>query len=261
MLWLARQLDGEPSDGPSEREAQAAAPAVGNGHQVPSAPPVPREDAPPLPPQEKPAGRVDGRVPLTLPGPRSPGRPGSGGGTPVLAPAPPMLPHPLALQRALRPLKRKVPSPHARVLDERATADRIARLGAHPDVWLPVLRPAPDRWLRLNLVHDTGPTMPVWRPLVSELHTALAQSGIFRTVTLHPATPDGRARHVPDPADGRTVTLVVSDCMGPQWRPGEAGDRWYRTLPTGRTACPWPWCSPCPSTCGPRPRCPPSRAC
>ncbi|MBX9366968.1 SAV_2336 N-terminal domain-related protein, partial [Streptomyces sp. WAC04114] len=153
-----------------------------------------------------------------------------GGGSALLAPAPPMLPHPLALQRALRPLQRKVPSPHARLLDERATADRIARLGAHPAVWLPVLRPAPDRWLRLNLVHDTGPTMPVWRPLVSELHAALAQSGIFRAVTLHPATPDGRARQVPVLADGRTATLVVSDCMGPQWRPGEAGERWYRTL-------------------------------
>ncbi|WP_277349597.1 SAV_2336 N-terminal domain-related protein, partial [Streptomyces sp. S3(2020)] len=141
-----------------------------------------------------------------------------------------MLPHPLALQRAVRPLKRHVPSPRARVLDERATADRIARLGAHPDVWLPVLRPAPDRWLRLNLVYDTGPTMPIWRPLVRELHGTLAQSGVFRTVTLHRATPDGHAHHVPALADGRTVTLVVSDCMGPQWRPGPAGDRWYRTL-------------------------------
>ncbi|CAM5711176.1 hypothetical protein SVIOM74S_08331 [Streptomyces violarus] len=173
-----------------------------------------------------------------------------------------MLPHPLTLQRALRPLKRRVPSPHAWVLDERATADRIARLGAHPDVWFPVLRPAPDRWLRLNLVHDTGPTMPVWRPLVSELHTALAQSGIFRAVTLHPATPDGRARHVPVLDDGRTVTLVISDYMGPRWqfraRRATAG-----TAPcaTGRTASPSPWCSPSRSTCGPRPRCPPSRAC
>ncbi|WP_281258561.1 SAV_2336 N-terminal domain-related protein, partial [Streptomyces phaeoluteigriseus] len=136
----------------------------------------------------------------------------------------------LALQRALRPLKRTVPAARARLLDERATADRIARLGAHPDVWLPVLRPARERWLRLALVHDTGPTMPVWRPLVRELHTVLAQSGIFRTVTLHPAGPDGRAGHVPDPADGRTLTLVVSDCMGPQWRPGPAGARWYATL-------------------------------
>ncbi|MFF1444543.1 SAV_2336 N-terminal domain-related protein [Streptomyces sp. NPDC058295] len=186
-------------------------------------------------PKSAPGDPTD-RVSLHLPTPVPAGDSGdgSGGGSagsrPVLAPAPAMLPHPLALQRALRPLKRTVPSARARLLDERATADRIARLGAHPDVWLPVLRPARDRWLRLHLVHDTGPTMPVWRPLIRELHTALAQSGVFRTVTPHPATPDGEARQVTHPADGRTVTLIVSDCMGPQWRPGPAGERWYRTL-------------------------------
>ncbi|MGW5614143.1 SAV_2336 N-terminal domain-related protein [Streptomyces sp. NPDC003877] len=237
LVWLADRLDAGRQDAAPEGTARSEAPAAtAGGVTAPApAPPAPADDTPPegaplLPPRQRPAGRVAERVPLTLPAPRSPDGPRGGGGTPLLAPAPPMLPHPLALQRALRPLKRTVPSPYARVLDERATADRIARLGAHPDVWFPVLRPAPDRWLRLNLVHDTGPTMPVWRPLVSELHTALAQSGIFRTVTLHPATPDGRARRVPDADDGRTVTLVVSDCMGPQWRPGEAGERWYRTL-------------------------------
>ncbi|MFH9707288.1 SAV_2336 N-terminal domain-related protein [Streptomyces luteogriseus] len=244
LLWLAGQLE-HPAGGSLVGEPPAGQPGTGR----PSAPETPAtaadppgpaeqaEQAPPAPapahPTEPPARAASGRVPLRLPAPRTPDGPHhhpGGAGSPLLAPAPPMLPHPLALQRALRPLQRKVPSPHARLLDERATADRIARLGAHPDAWLPVLRPAPDRWLRLNLVHDTGPTMPVWRPLVSELHAALAQSGIFRTVTLHPATPDGRARQVPVLDDGRTATLVVSDCMGPQWRPGEAGERWYRTL-------------------------------
>ncbi|MFJ8712240.1 SAV_2336 N-terminal domain-related protein [Streptomyces violaceus] len=232
LLWLAGRLEAdEPAAreprtvGPATPEETAEAPAPG------ATPPTPVPPRSSEPPSTAPAPTPD-RVPLRLPAPRSPGHAEgeAAGGSPLLAPAPPMLPHPLALQRALRPLQRKVPSPQLRVLDERATADRIARLGAHPDVWLPVLRPAPERWLRLNLVHDTGPTMPVWRPLVSELHTALAQSGIFRTVTLHPATPDGRARQVPVLDDGRTVTLVVSDCMGPQWRPGEAGERWYRTL-------------------------------
>ncbi|KJK41459.1 serine/threonine protein kinase [Streptomyces variegatus] len=228
LLWLAVRLE-QPGEEP-ETSRPIAPGALPTGEDPPGA----EERAPAPPPTaEPPARAAPDRVPLRLPAPRSPDRPHhhpGDGGSPLLAPAPPMLPHPLALQRALRPLQRKVPSPHLRLLDERATADRIARLGARPDVWLPVLRPAPDRWLRLNLVHDTGPTMPVWHPLVSELHTVLAQSGIFRTVTLHPATPDGRARQVPVLDDGRTVTLVVSDCMGPQWRPGEAGDRWYRTL-------------------------------
>lgn len=246
VLWLARLSgDGE------ERAAKAAqVPDDRSGNSqdaMPAAPPAPvpspaERPAAPAPPAS-PVPPAEARVPLRLPAPAPPAdragpEPGPAGNSPVLAPAPPMLPHPLALQRTLRPLKRTVPSARARLLDERATAERIARLGAHPDVWLPVLRPARDRWLRLNLVHDTGPTMPVWRPLVRELHTVLAQSGVFRTVTLHPATPDGEARQVPGPADGRTVTLIVSDCMGPQWRPGPAGERWYRTLRRWATRMP-----------------------
>ncbi|WP_269086362.1 SAV_2336 N-terminal domain-related protein, partial [Streptomyces luteocolor] len=150
----------------------------------------------------------------------------------VRVPVPPMVRHPLALQRALRPLKRRVPSPNGQVLDEEATAHRIARLNARPDGWLPVMRPAKERWLRLCLVYDTGTTMPMWRPLVHELHTTFAQSGVFRTVELHRARPDGTvpAQAAAASADGRTVTLLISDCMGPQWREGATGDRWYRTL-------------------------------
>ncbi|MGW5771609.1 SAV_2336 N-terminal domain-related protein [Streptomyces longwoodensis] len=229
VLWLASQSEAAEVAGPTPpgppRQAAEPVPHAPDG-QVPGPPSPAVRQVPP-----------DPRVPLHLPAPdvrpdprASPGTRPPAGGPSLLAPAPPMLHRPLALQRALRPLKRRVPEPRTRVLDERATADRIARLGAHPDVWLPVLRPAHDRWLRLNLVHDTGPTMPLWRPLVRELHAVLAQSGVFRTVTLHPVGPDGRARHVPVPADGRTVTLVLSDCMGPQWRPGAAGARWYATL-------------------------------
>ncbi|WP_037672148.1 SAV_2336 N-terminal domain-related protein [Streptomyces griseus] len=238
VLWLAQQVgpeevsgeDGSAAssgDDDSTGDGTAEVASLDDGVSGSDDAPVDVETPRPEPPDTAP--HPDGRVPLHLPVPGQRSE-GNGGGPSLLAPAPPMLPHPLALQRALRPLKRKVPAPRARVLDEKATADRIARLGAHPDVWLPVLRPAPDRWLRLNLVHDTGPTMPVWRPLVRELHTVLAQSGIFRTVTLHPAGPDGRARHVPASDDGRTVTLLVSDCMGPQWRPGPAGELWYATL-------------------------------
>ncbi|MDT7844546.1 SAV_2336 N-terminal domain-related protein [Streptomyces justiciae] len=223
LLWLARELEG----GADHEDADRTITATPARETAPKAETAAHPEPPaPLPePPAHPPGTEDNRVPLRLPPPRS--APAS---RPLLAPAPPMLHHPLALQRALRPLKRRVPAPRRKILDEAATADRIARLGAHPDVWLPVLRPAPDRWLHLNLVYDAGPTMPIWRPLVRELHAVLAQSGVFRTVTLHRATPDGRAHGVPVAADGRTVTLVVSDGMGPQWRPGPAGDRWYRTL-------------------------------
>ncbi|MEU6764739.1 SAV_2336 N-terminal domain-related protein [Streptomyces sp. NPDC046853] len=235
LLWLAGQAGGGASAG---QEEAAEAPPLPTSSPVRPTPPVPGPVAPAPPPPR------DDRVPLRLPGrpdasaphasaeapPTAPGP--TPGHTPVRVPVPPMVTHPLTLQRALRPLKRRVPSPVGQVIDEEATAHRIARLGGHPQGWLPVLRPADERWLRLCLVYDAGPTMPIWRPLVHELHTALAQSGIFRTVELHRAQPDGtvppQVAHAP--ATGRTVTLVISDCMGPQWRTGAAGDRWYRTL-------------------------------
>ncbi|MCI3930476.1 SAV_2336 N-terminal domain-related protein [Streptomyces sp. AN091965] len=253
LLWLARHMAPPPGT-PDEDGAWAARPpraAPPTAGRRPAAPPEPPHPALPEPPPED-------RVPLHLPagpGPRPrpgpqgtprtadpasgsgaaarPGTPGpAGGGTGVRVPVPPMVSRPLALQRALRPLGRRVPAPDRRVLDEAATAHRIAALGAGPRAWLPVLRPADERWLRLCLVYDDGPTMPLWLPLVRELHTALVQSGLFRTVELHRVAPDGTvpARAAEVPATGRTVTLVVSDCMGPQWREGPAGRRWFRTL-------------------------------
>ncbi|MBC7269544.1 MAG: winged helix-turn-helix domain-containing protein, partial [Streptomyces sp.] len=222
VLWLAQHVT------PGAAEPTAPAP--------PSGPPgAPAESPPASPPTPSPSPR-EPRVPLRLPDRTPPGAApeppaATTPHTRLLAPAPPMLSRPLALQRALRPLKRPVPSPHGQELDEEATAHRIARLGARPEWWLPVLRPTTERWLRLRLVYDAGPTMPVWRPLVRELHTVLAQSGVFRTVELHRADADGGVRPGVHPAaDGRTVALLVSDCMGPQWWEGAAGARWYGTL-------------------------------
>ncbi|MEU9186272.1 SAV_2336 N-terminal domain-related protein [Streptomyces sp. NPDC048484] len=259
LLWLAQHMPAPEAPAPTTTPADlttrptgSPGPAGGAGPNR-SADPPQGATSPHRPADEthhRP-GHLDvpepreNRVPLRLPGgpapangregPAAPGRPArpDGSYTSLLAPAPPMLSHPLTLQRALRPLKRRVPSPVGQELDEAATAHRIARLGAAPRWWLPVLRPTTERWLTLHLVHDAGPTMPVWRPLVRELHTALAQSGVFRTVELHRLETDGRVRRPGSQesfADGRTVTLLISDCMGPQWRDGPAGTRWYTTL-------------------------------
>ncbi|MFF4709898.1 SAV_2336 N-terminal domain-related protein [Streptomyces eurythermus] len=246
VLWLARHMgpgtteretgtDGQETGtdgretgatGPEPREREAEGREPGTRTPPPAQPPPAPE--PPAPPGPPPA---PARVPLHLPA-RRPSPAAARTHATLLAPAPPMLRHRLALHRALRPLARRTDAPVGRELDERATADRIARLGADPAWWLPVLRPARERWLRLNLVYDAGPTMPVWRPLVRELHTVLGESGAFRTLGLYRADADGRVRGpgVPAPADGRTVTLLISDCMGPQWRQGPAGERWYATL-------------------------------
>ncbi|WP_395571522.1 SAV_2336 N-terminal domain-related protein [Streptomyces sp. BK79] len=241
VLWLAEQME-PPAQGPPGRPAEGGPPDPAEpAEPAPAVTPErdrrePRRDGPDQDdrrPAVPPSAPEAPRTPLRLPSPApAPGTAAAKPHSALLAPAPPMLRHPLALQRSLRPLKRRTDAPVGREVDEAATADRIARLGAGPEWWLPVLRPVRERWLRLNLVHDAGPTMPVWQPLVRELHAVLAQSGVFRTVALHRADPDGTVRgdgaHAP--ADGRTVTLLISDCMGPQWREGPAGTRWFGTL-------------------------------
>ncbi|MGW1007488.1 SAV_2336 N-terminal domain-related protein [Streptomyces sp. NPDC001118] len=79
-----------------------------------------------------------------------------------------------------------------------------------------------------QIVVDAGATMPVWWPLLPDLYRMAAQASGFGGFNVFVLSSDGRLRGR-RPASG-TVTLVVSDCMGPQWRPGPAGERWFRTL-------------------------------
>jgi len=158
----------------------------------------------------------------------------------VQVPAPPMLDDVLPLQRALRPVKRRVAVGPRRTVDEKATAERIAETGC----WFPVLVADPQRWLDLAFVVDTGPSMALWRPLVNELLEALSQLGAFRDIRVCYLV-DGRVatsvtgpRRDPatmvDPA-GRRAVLVLSDCSGRHWWNGRAAaalHTWARRGPT-----------------------------
>ncbi|MEU9839330.1 SAV_2336 N-terminal domain-related protein [Actinomadura sp. NPDC048032] len=228
MLWLACHIS------PSEEPAPSAPP-------VP--PPVPdeRADDPggPRPPEPAPPRPSE---PLTELRPR-PGADAEpvGRASEVLVPTAPMLADPLGVQRALRPLKRRVPSRHRVELDEDATAARIA----DTRLWTPVLVPSPERWLGLSLVVDTGPTMRLWRPLARELAETLLRQGAFQDVHLGYLDGNGRVASTPeappqDPgtlldASGRRAVLVLSDCSGPHWWNGRAGQavrRWAQAGPT-----------------------------
>ncbi|MFG2648690.1 SAV_2336 N-terminal domain-related protein [Streptomyces sp. NPDC048436] len=178
--------------------------------------------------------------------PRGAPRPGTDAED-VLVPAPQALRHELEIQRALRPLKQRVPDRRRRVLDEEATAARAAlHAGLRP--WAPVMVPATDRLLSLALVVDTSPAMEVWRPLARELREAMQRTGAFRDVRLwHLAdlgasvgirsSPQGPAlapAAMVDPT-GRQVTLVLSDCSGPHWWGGRTAPAlrlWARRGPT-----------------------------
>jgi tetratricopeptide (TPR) repeat protein len=144
----------------------------------------------------------------------------------VLVPAAPMIGNALAIERALRPLKRTVSSDRDSELDEDATATRIAGQPRDAREWIPVLRQAPERWLSLALVVDTGPSMQVWQPMAEELREILTRLGAFRELRTWylrdgdiAATPDGlpqRPAGLLSPTR-RQAVLVLSDCSGPHW--------------------------------------------
>ncbi|MFD8224999.1 SAV_2336 N-terminal domain-related protein [Streptomyces massasporeus] len=83
-------------------------------------------------------------------------------------------------------------------------------------------------WPAAQIVVDAGATMPMWWPMLPDLYRMAAQAGGFEGFNVSVLSSDGvlRGRWAADGA----ITLVVSDCMGPQWRPGPAGERWFRTL-------------------------------
>lgn len=155
--------------------------------------------------------------------------------------------------RALRPLKRKVPSRRDddAVLDEDATAEQAA----HDELWLPVTKPATQRWLDLTLVVDTSPSMTLWQTQVNECISLFSQLGAFRATQVRlldtgppvngsprtpvlrggtSATPIRSPTELVDPS-GRRIILVLTDGMGQCWQQDLVSPllaQWGRAMPT-----------------------------
>ncbi|WP_446038755.1 SAV_2336 N-terminal domain-related protein [Streptomyces sp. SID1121] len=241
-LWLAAFL---PPDGPDAADDQEPDPDGDLRGLFPTA--TSRGDAGEGP---VPAEAVHGARPSDdhphPPPPRSelslPGGPGGGrSGAPVRVPTAPALPNALGLTRALRPLRGPDPSPRFAArrrleLDEEATVENIAGTG----LWLPVLGPAPARWLDLALVVDDSVSMVVWDRAVKEFRSLLENAGAFRSVQQWTLPTeefgsggvvlragggsvagggDRSPLELVDPT-GRRVVLVVSDCISPSWSDG-----------------------------------------
>ncbi|GAA0238361.1 hypothetical protein GCM10009527_038700 [Actinomadura nitritigenes] len=228
LLWLAAHI--------APAGDEPAAPAPEPAPPVAAAPPPPGPDglAEPPGPAPEPRAALHHR-------PATGTAPPAGAAAEVLVPTAPMLSDPLGVQRALRPVKRRVPSRHRRELDEDATAERIA----DTRLWTPVLVPESERWLALTLVVDTGPTMRLWRPLARELAETLLRQGAFQNVGVAYLTPTGRVSSAPgspprapgtlQDASGRHAVLLLSDCSGPHWWNGRAAPavrRWAQAGPT-----------------------------
>ncbi|MBD2290576.1 formylglycine-generating enzyme family protein [Microcystis wesenbergii FACHB-1317] len=154
-------------------------------------------------------------------------------GFPFQVPAAAALQTALFISRALRPFMLKVSSATKTILDEEATASFIAER----DIWLPVTKPQPERWLTLELVVEESRSSFIWRELINELQNLLENQGAFKTVRVwHLSTSNNqelqlvRRRKKGKPGQryhshkelihprGRGLVLLVSDCVSPLWQ-------------------------------------------
>ncbi len=154
-------------------------------------------------------------------------------GFPFQVPAAPALQTALPISRALRPFMGKVPSATKTILDEEATASFIAER----DIWLPVTKPQPERWLTLELVVEESRSSFIWRELINELQNLLENQGAFKTVRVWQLSTSNnqelqlvRRRKKGKPGQryhphkelihprGRGLVLLVSDCVSPLWQ-------------------------------------------
>ncbi|MFF4798655.1 SAV_2336 N-terminal domain-related protein [Streptomyces sp. NPDC001351] len=232
-LWLARYI------GPAAvRPETPRQPRPTADHPDDAQRPAPQHrDTPQAPPAPGESGART-RLHAERPGPAGHPQPeqpdGQADFVPVRVPMATALPHPLALQRALRPLQHYRPPVRSATLhlDEQATAEQAAETR----LLLPVLRPAVRREARLRLLMDVSTSTGVWETALDELRQICQGLGAFREVTVHHLREDADANLVAatsrdgdravraaeqlrDPT-GRQLTLVLSDCAGPLWRSG-----------------------------------------
>ncbi|MGW5350142.1 SAV_2336 N-terminal domain-related protein [Streptomyces sp. NPDC004031] len=253
-LWLARwsqptAREPVPPPGPVDRP-----PTGGGGAGTPGdLPQVPADGSDGAgsrlaPPEDEPPGMLH-----LYPGGGDTGRARTGpAGLAVAVPEAPALPRLLELQAALRPLQRyHTPArPLRSLLDEAATAERTALAGG---LLLPVFRPDRRGNATMQLLMDASSSMYVWERMLRDLGGVFERLGAFHEVQvryLH-AGPEGSpavSRHFdPEPAElrsaeqlgdptGRRITLLVSDCVGPLWRSGQAHRLMHRLAAYGPVA-------------------------
>ncbi|WP_432969080.1 SAV_2336 N-terminal domain-related protein [Dactylosporangium sp. CA-233914] len=219
-LWLAQHVD-LPTRAVAAQPAQATTPppadppsnpvpAPSHATEPPTAPVYPRSTA------SEPFGGAAGAVGLR--GPR----------VPALREA-------LALGRALRPLRRTVPSRRFAEVDEQATADRVAQEG----LWVPVLRPRPEPEADLVLIVDSSASMRVWTRTTQELLLLFQRLAAFRAIRTFTIDADGDLALQPrihpaavvDPTGHRLIVLVT-DAVGAAWHDGRMDallQRWGAT--------------------------------
>jgi formylglycine-generating enzyme required for sulfatase activity len=153
-------------------------------------------------------------------------------GFPFQVPAARTIQNSLEIGRAMRPLKRKVPSTSRFILNEEATINRIIER----DIWLPVTKPEPERWLNLELVVEESRSAFIWQELIDEFQQILENQGAFRRIRVWTIKSQNNNLMLIRRKKGgkleqrqhqhrefihpnkRGLTLLISDCVSPLWQ-------------------------------------------
>ena len=153
-------------------------------------------------------------------------------GFPFQVPAARTIQNSLEIGRAMRPLKRKVSSASRFILNEEATINRIIER----DIWLPVTKPEPERWLNLELVVEESRSAFIWQELIDEFQQILENQGAFRRIrVLTIKSQNNNLMLIRRKKRGkleqrqhqhrelihsnkRGLTLLISDCVFPLWQ-------------------------------------------
>ncbi|MGX4691592.1 SAV_2336 N-terminal domain-related protein [Streptomyces sp. JNUCC 63] len=243
VLWIATvRRAGAPEDQPqSKRPTEVCQAPVPEAEE-----PKERSHGHGATDNEAPADRREPARPRGLYAPTAPGAGDGGPARAVGVHGARSLASPRALSRAMRPLRRTVPSRTALAFDEDATAEWMAETALHE----PVLRPEPERWLNAALIVDDGPSMVLWQQYAAEVRALLEGLGAFRDIRTYWLDSSGapgpllRARPLRSGAVPRadlridpvrpTVIMVLSDMVGPGWSNGTVKGllrRWARCAP------------------------------
>ena len=153
-------------------------------------------------------------------------------------PAAPTIQNSLEIGRSMRSLKRKVPSTSRFILDEEATVNRIIE----SNVWQPVTKPEPERWLNLELIVEEFRSSFIWQELIDDFQQILENQGAFRSIKIWTIKSQDNSKNKKSHLiltrrkksgkleqrqhqyrelihpNNRGLTLIISDCISPLWQ-------------------------------------------
>jgi tetratricopeptide (TPR) repeat protein/putative methionine-R-sulfoxide reductase with GAF domain len=217
-LWLASVLPVPKSDKPIASDAEPPILEKTNGSRATVSE---HDQSLPLlvrPPESDPKGRIypsqsdhdDGTsMPATF----------------VSVPAADALPNRLAIERALKPFLKRLPSRRQKQLNHEKTAE----LSADRRHITPVFAPVPERWFDVLLLVERSDAMEVWADTVRDLQMLLGRHGAFRRVrtfrfeareTVSLFSESGHlvpANAATDP-EGRRLCLFLTNGTSVAWR-------------------------------------------